>query len=118
MSIESISIISNSKFSLAHNYYNIFPFFNNLIQPLSTKEILERIKCITNQNECGVTNESFDKSTVIVVEISSRIYHDWLNQNIDDNKIIENDNIIEIENEKQENKDILENYLNTKFKKQ
>ena len=41
-----------------------------------------------------------------------------LNQNIDDNKIIENDNIIEIENEKQENKDILENYLNTKFKKQ
>jgi hypothetical protein len=39
------------------------------------------------------------------------------NQNFNENKITEHDNILEIENDKPENNEILENYLSTKFKK-
>lgn len=79
MSLELVSIISNSRFSIAHHYYTIFSLFNNAIQPLSTKEIWERITSIADYTD-DIVKDKFAKSSIVVLEISSRIYQDWSNE--------------------------------------
>ena len=53
--------------------------FNNAIQPLSTKEIWERITSIADYTD-DIVKDKFAKSSIVVLEISSRIYQDWSNE--------------------------------------
>jgi hypothetical protein len=124
MNHEYIAILSNidKPFHL-NNEYTVYNLYNKIKAPLSTKEILKRIKQLNNKNitydkkfnvfnNCHLQNiliknsdnelvkNKFDKTTLFIIEISSRVYKENKNNQLikltDDE--IEND-IIQIRKE-------------------